>query len=229
MSIDVRHLGKSYVAGHPVLQDLSVTFPGQQFSAILGPSGCGKTTLLRILAGLEKPDMGSVICAGETWCDTESKSWIPPEKRLIGMVFQNYALWPHMNVFQNVAFPLEVSDLGRDAVRAETEAMLRLVQLEKLADRLPAQLSGGQQQRVALARALVRKPKLLLLDEPLSNLDANLRSDMRREILEITSKVQTTSIIVTHDREDALGLCKFVLKLEVGRPAICGTPQEVGL
>ncbi|MFA7128435.1 MAG: ABC transporter ATP-binding protein, partial [Sphaerochaeta sp.] len=156
-----------------VLNDFNAEFADGEFITLLGPSGCGKTTMLRMLAGFEKPTLGEIFIGDQEVSST--KTFIPPEKRDIGMVFQSYAVWPHMTVFDNVAYPLKMKHLDKNTIKTQVDEVLEIVHLSQYADRIPSQLSGGQQQRVALARALVAKPQLLLLDEPLSNLDAKLR------------------------------------------------------
>jgi len=194
--------------------------PGEFFT-LLGPSGCGKTTLLRMVAGFAVPDEGSILLDGERINE------VPPWRRGVGLVFQNYALWPHMSVFENVAFGLRERRLGASAVRARVSAALRQVELEGLESRRPSQLSGGQQQRVALARTLVIQPRLLLLDEPLSNLDAQLRAQMRVELLRLQRELGITTMYVTHDQEEALALSTRIAVLAQGEVIQEGSPQEI--
>jgi iron(III) transport system ATP-binding protein len=194
VQVEVRNVSLAYGATK-VLHDVSATVEPGEFFALLGPSGSGKSTLLRLIAGFNQAQSGQVLVGGE------DVSRVPPWKRDIGMVFQNYALWPHMTVAQNVAFGLEERRFPRDAVRAKVEAALELVGLGAYAGRRPGQLSGGQQQRVALARTIAIEPKVLLLDEPLSNLDAKLRVHMRSELLMLQRKLGITTIFVTHDQE----------------------------
>lgn len=227
MSIEFRELSKSFEANKPVLRKLSFELPHGKFSGLLGPSGCGKTTLLRIVAGLDSPDMGSLRVGDETLVDVGRGIFVSPEKRNIGMVFQSYAVWPHLSVFENVAFPLRVRRLPKGQIEAEVKEALRIVRLEGLEKRLPHALSGGQQQRVSLARALVQKPRLLLLDEPLSNLDVNLRSEMRVEIRQLQQSLGLTAVIVTHDWADARALCDHVVVLNGGRIEQAGSSQEL--
>jgi iron(III) transport system ATP-binding protein len=188
---------------------------------LLGPSGCGKTTLLRILAGFVEPDAGSIHFGGQ------DVTRLPPRKRGAGMVFQTYALWPHMTVAANVAYGLNVRGAGREETTRAVEDALQLVRLEGYGDRKPNQLSGGQQQRVALARALVVRPKVLFLDEPLSNLDARLRDEMREEIRRLHAATGVTTVYVTHDQKEALALAGRLAVLDRGRVAQVGTPAEV--
>ncbi len=195
------------------------------FVSLLGPSGCGKTTLLRIIAGLETPTSGEVSLGDRKLYSSESD--IPPEQRGFGMVFQSYAVWPHMTVFDNVAFPLKLRKLDRPAIEAQAMDALTLLHLETYRDRFPHQLSGGQQQRVALARGLAMRPPVLLLDEPLSNLDARLRAEMRREIRDLHRKLGITILYVTHDQKEAFEMSTEMLILNDGRIAQIGTPEEI--
>jgi len=194
--------------------------------AVVGPSGCGKTTLLRLIAGLEVPDQGAIYLRGEMLFG-EKGVFVPPHRRQVGMVFQNYALWPHMNVFENVAYPLRVRGLGRGKVRREVGKVLSLVRLEGLERRHPHQLSGGEQQRAALARALVMRPRLLLLDEPLSNLDAHLREEMRFEIKRIQRETGVTIVHVTHDQAEAMAIADRIAVMKRGRLVQTGLPREL--
>jgi len=203
------------------VNDISIHVEKGEFFSLLGPSGCGKTTTLRIIAGFEKPDKGEVYI-GETLVNE-----LPPEKRNVGMVFQNYALFPNMTVFDNIAFPLKMKRLPKDEIRRRVKELLELVRLEGFEERYPRQLSGGQQQRVALARALARDPEILLLDEPLSNLDAKLRVALRYEIRRIQKEVGITAIYVTHDQEEALSISDRVAIMNNGKIEQIGTPEEV--
>ena len=204
-----------------VLRNIGMIVEPGEFFALLGPSGSGKSTLLRVIAGFARPQAGRVLVDGK------DISAVPPWKRDIGMVFQNYALWPHMTVHDNVAFGLEERRLPRDAVRRKVAAALDLVGLADLAGRRPSQLSGGQQQRVALARTIAIEPKVLLLDEPLSNLDAKLRVHMRTELLALQRKLGVTTIFVTHDQEEALSISDRVAVLDAGVIQQVGTPIEL--
>jgi len=195
--------------------------------AVVGPSGCGKTTLLRLIAGLEVPDDGAIHLGGEVLFSKERHIFVPPHRRQVGMVFQNYALWPHMNVFENVAYPLKVRGLGRGEVRREVGKVLSLVRLEGLEGRHPHQLSGGEQQRAALARALVMRPRVLLLDEPLSNLDAHLREEMRFEIKRIQRETGVTIVHVTHDQSEAMAIADRMAVMRRGRLVQTGPPREL--
>jgi iron(III) transport system ATP-binding protein len=199
--------------------DLAV--PAGSLAFLLGPSGCGKTTVLRMIAGLQEPDSGHVRFGDR------DVTHLPAERRNAGMVFQGYALWPHMSVRDNVAFGLDVRGVAATERATRTRQALEMVRMEALADRKPAQLSGGQQQRVALARALAFRPEVLLLDEPLSNLDARLRLEMREEIRRICREVGITAVYVTHDREEALSLADLVVVMHDGRIEQRGTPEDV--
>ncbi|WDR04549.1 ABC transporter ATP-binding protein [Devosia rhodophyticola] len=205
-----------------VLHGISLDVASGEFISLLGASGCGKTTLLRIVAGLESVTAGGVEIEGV------DVTRLPPEKRDIAMMFQSYALLPHLSVSENVRFPLRMRGIGSREEQAEkVAAALETVQLDHLADRRPRQLSGGQQQRVALARAIVSRPKVLLLDEPLSNLDARLREDMQVELIEIHQRLGLTTIFVTHDQEEALSLSDRIVLLNGGKIEQEGTPAEI--
>jgi len=204
-----------------VLRNISLAIEPGEFFALLGPSGSGKSTLLRVIAGFAQAKSGRVLVDGK------DISAVPPWKRDIGMVFQNYALWPHMTVHDNVAFGLEERKLPRNEVKRKVAAALDLVGLAELAARRPSQLSGGQQQRVALARTIAIEPKVLLLDEPLSNLDAKLRVHMRVELLALQRKLGVTTIFVTHDQEEALSISDRVAVLDAGVIQQVGTPVEL--
>ena len=205
----------------PVLRAINITIEPGEFFALLGPSGSGKSTLLRLIAGFIHAQSGRILIGGE------DVSRVPPWKRDIGMVFQNYALWPHMTVAENVAFGLEERRLPRDAVRTRVQAALELVGLQDYGARRPGQLSGGQQQRVAVARTIAIEPKVLLLDEPLSNLDAKLRVHMRSELLALQRKLGITTIFVTHDQEEALSISDRVAVLDGGVIQQVGTPMDL--
>ncbi len=194
---------------------------------LLGPSGCGKTTTLRMIAGFEKPDTGEIEVENNFVVSVQRRIFLPPEKRELGMVFQSYAIWPHLNVFENVAYPLRVRRVKGGLVREKVESVLDLVGLGGLEDRPAMLLSGGQQQRVALARALVYSPKLLLLDEPLSNLDAKLREQMRVELKELQRRLSITVVFVTHDQIEAMTLSDRLAVMSQGRIEHLGSPQEI--
>jgi ABC-type Fe3+/spermidine/putrescine transport system ATPase subunit len=227
VSLEIKAVSKSFNGSKRVLDAVSVSLPSKKFSGLLGPSGCGKTTLLRILAGLDKPDDGAVTLDGFEMLDMGRGVLVVPEKRNIGMVFQNYAVWPHMTVFENIAFPLKMRGTPKAQIRSEVDQALETVQLTGLGGRRSNELSGGQQQRVALARALVQKPRLLLLDEPLSNLDAHLRGIMRKEIRRLQADLGITAVIVTHDWEDASQICDRVVVLNNGKIEQEGSPAEL--
>ena len=204
-----------------VLKGIDLAIHAGEFFAFLGPSGCGKTTMIRLIAGFESSQAGSVYIGGQ------EVSHLPPWRRNVGMVFQNYALWPHMTVRKNVAFGLEERRLPGDEIRGRVDAALELVGLLALAERRPSQLSGGQQQRVALARTIVVEPKILLLDEPLSNLDAKLRVQMRRELLHLQRKLGITTVFVTHDQEEANTTADRIAVMNDGIIQQIGAPTEL--
>lgn len=188
---------------------------------LLGPSGCGKTTLMRLIAGLEAPDSGNVIIGGKI------VTFLPPRARNVAMVFQSYALYPHLTVARNIAFPLRAAGMAKDKIRQRVHQAARMFGIERLLERKPRQLSGGERQRVALARAVVREPVLFLLDEPLSNLDAKLRNAARNELKQFQRRLGTTTIYVTHDQAEAMGLGDRIAVLESGRVRQVGTPQDI--
>ncbi len=224
MSIEIVSVSKQF-GGFNALGDVTLTVPSGELVALLGPSGSGKTTLLRIIAGLESPDKGRILFDGE---ETTS---LHVRERQVGFVFQHYALFRHLTVFENVAFGLRVKPRavrpGKKAIRDKVHELLRLVQLESLADRYPAQLSGGQRQRVALARALAVEPKLLLLDEPFGALDARVRQELRRWLRRLHDEIHITSVFVTHDQEEALEVADRIVVMNEGRVEQIGTPAEV--
>lgn len=203
-----------------VVKDFNLTIEEGKFVSLLGPSGCGKTTILRMIAGLTEPTTGEIYLGENIVFSAFSKILVPPEKRNIGMVFQSYALWPHMNAFANVSYPLRIQKKSlkksKDKIHEKTERYFKLVNLEGYENRFPHELSGGQQQRVSLARALIREPQLLLLDEPLSNLDAKLKLQMRHEIKQIQKKLNITTIYVTHDQQEALELSDTIVVMNEG-------------
>jgi iron(III) transport system ATP-binding protein len=196
-----------------------------EFVCLLGPSGCGKTTTLRMIAGLVNPDDGEVRVDGRVI--SSAREVLPPEKRGMSMIFQSYAVWPHMTVEENVAYGLKTKSLSAEEKRKRTHAFLAATKLEGLAERYPSEISGGQQQRVALARALAPKPDILLLDEPLSNLDANLRGEMRFEIRRLHQEFKYTSVYVTHDQVEAMTMADRIVVMNAGRIEQIGTPKEV--
>jgi iron(III) transport system ATP-binding protein len=219
-ALTISHVSFGYGATR-VLDDVSLDVSGGEFFAFLGPSGSGKTTLLRLIAGFGQPSSGRILVDGR------DITGLPPWSRNVGMVFQNYALWPHMSVAKNVAFGLERRRVPRAKVEQRVQAALELVGLAAFAGRRPAQLSGGQQQRVALARTLVIEPEVLLLDEPLSNLDAKLRVEMRSELKALQSKLGITTIYVTHDQEEANAVADRLAVLDGGRVQQVGTPLQL--
>jgi len=222
--VNLRQLSRRF-GDVAAVEGVDLTIHGGEFIAVLGPSGCGKTTLLRLVAGLLYPDAGEIIVDGRTL------SWagggVPPERRRMAMIFQSYAVWPHMTVFQNVAYGLRLRRLGGDEVARRAGEILHVVHLEHVAGRYPAELSGGQQQRVALARALVVEPEILLLDEPLSNLDANLREEMRFEIRRLHRQFGITTIYVTHDQAEAMATSDRIAVMRAGRLVQVGTAEEI--
>jgi len=225
--IEFRSVSKSF-GEKKVLKNLSFLIrPGECFT-ILGPSGCGKTIVVRLIAGFETPDEGTIRIGTTTVADGSKGYALPPENRNIGVVFQDYAVWPHMTVLENVLYPLKMQKVPKEEAIQRAKAAVRQVNMEGLEDRLPYQLSGGQQQRVALARALVSKPAILLLDEPLSNLDANLREEMRFEIKQLQKSTNSTLLYVTHDQEVALAISdRIAVMNEKGEFQQIGTPEEV--
>jgi iron(III) transport system ATP-binding protein len=208
---------------------LDFEVPEGKLFTLLGPSGCGKTTTLRMIAGLERPTAGRITIGGTPVYDHDAGLFLPANRRPIGMVFQSYAIWPHMTVVQNVEFPLTVGGgrPPRGQARARALAMLEMVGLAEVAERPATALSGGQQQRVALARALVREPKVLLLDEPLSNLDAQLRERMRSEIRAVQQKLGITAVYVTHDQNEALAISDLIMLMDKGAIVETGLPQDI--
>lgn len=209
------------------LTGVSFTIGAGEFVTLLGPSGCGKSTILRIVAGIEEPTRGTVTAGAEVVNDTSSGVMTPPDKRDLSMVFQSYAVWPHMTVAANVAFPLRYRKVPRRQRATMVADALRAVRMDGFADRYPHQLSGGQQQRVAIARSIVARPGLLLLDEPLSNLDARLREDMRIELKRLQLELGLTMLYVTHDQAEALAMSDRILVMDHGRVLQEGTPEEV--
>ena len=214
---------------HLAVNDVSLTVEDGQFYTLLGPSGCGKTTTLRCVAGLERPDSGEITVGDEVVFSSSRNIWVPPYARRIGMVFQSYAIWPHMSVFNNVAFPLRHLHQrpSRAEIKERVHEALALVHLDGLADRPAPYLSGGQQQRLALARALVGQPRVLLLDEPLSNLDAKLREDMRSELRRLVDRLKLTTLFVTHEQLEALTMSDTVAVMNSGRMIQAATPSEI--
>jgi spermidine/putrescine ABC transporter ATP-binding subunit len=218
--ISIRGLTKRF-ASVMAVDDVTFDIPPNEFFALLGPSGCGKTTLLRMLAGLERPSAGEIVIDGQDMAFT------PPNRRPVNMVFQSYAVFPHMTVEQNVGYGLKVVGTPKHEIAARVREALAMVQLAELAGRRPDQLSGGQRQRVALARALVKRPKVLLLDEPLSALDAKLRDQMRMELTRLQQSVGITFIIVTHDQDEALSMADRIAVMNKGRISQLASPSEL--
>jgi len=230
MEIQVTGLRKYYTSeGNTIkaLDDVDLRIPANTIFTLLGPSGCGKTTLLRCIVGLETPDSGEIRIGDEIVWSAEKQIYVPTEKRRLGMVFQTYAIWPHMNVFNNVAYPLQVQKLPKNVIRERVAKTLSFVQLEGFESRPATKLSGGQQQRVALARALVAEPKVILFDEPLSNLDAKLREETRKELKAFLSKLQITAVYVTHDRLEALTLSDTIAVMRSGKLIETGDPKKI--
>jgi len=221
IQLGIKSIDKSFEQSCKVLDSISFTADQSEFLVILGPSGCGKTTLLRIIAGLEKSDSGKIYIAGRDVTETESKD------RDVAMVFQNYALYPHMSVYENLAFALKIRKLAKDQIDNKVKTTANLLGLIDYLNRKPRQLSGGQRQRVALGRAIVRNPSLFLFDEPLSNLDAELRSQMRFELLALHRKIGATSIYVTHDQIEAMSLADNIVILNNGRQIGPAKPREL--
>ncbi len=225
--IKVENVAKGY-AKHQVLQNLNLGIKKGECFTLLGPSGCGKTVLIRLIAGHEVPDSGKISIDDTVVADSASGEYIPPERRGLGIVFQDYAVWPHMTVYENIAYPLKMEKRPNDEIDKLVMDMVEIVGMKGLEKRLPSELSGGQQQRVALARALVADPSVMLLDEPLSNLDANLREEMRFEIKALQRKFGITVMYVTHDQEVALAISDRIAIMDnEGRIRQIGTPYEI--
>ncbi|MBI3067752.1 MAG: ABC transporter ATP-binding protein [Betaproteobacteria bacterium] len=225
-SLTVAGLSKAFGDARAVA-DLDLKVGEGEMLVLVGPSGCGKTTTLRCIAGLERPTAGRITIGNRVVTEIDQGVFVPPEKREIGMVFQSYAVWPHMTVYDNVAYPLKAIGVLRGEIHDRVMKTLRLVQLETLADRYSSQISGGQQQRVALARSLVAEPKLLLFDEPLSNLDANLRLQMRVEIKELQKRLGFTSVYVTHDQTEAMAIADRIAVMDRGMVRQVGSPRAI--
>ena len=218
--INIKNINVSYGKNH-VLKNVNIDIQEKDFFTFLGPSGCGKTTLLRLIAGFEQSQ------SGELFIDGKEVSKLNPWERDVGLVFQNYALWPHMTVFKNISFGLEEKKVPKNEINDRVDEVLELVGMQELKHRYPYQLSGGQQQRVALARTIVVRPKVLLLDEPLSNLDAKLRNQMRIELLELHNKLQITTIFVTHDQEEANSISDNIAIFNEGIIQQVGAPIDL--
>jgi iron(III) transport system ATP-binding protein len=224
--ICVDRLTKSF-SNRRVLNEVTFSVNEGEFFTLLGPSGCGKSTTLMSIAGFLEPDAGVIVCGDQTFVDRERGISLPAEARNLGIVFQSYAVWPHMTVFQNVAFPLRVRRLKRAELRERVERALELVEMGEYGSRYPHELSGGQQQRVALARSLVYSPSVLLLDEPFSNLDAKLRERARRWLKDLQLELALTTIFVTHDQDEALAMSDRVLVMREGNVLQIDTPEGV--
>jgi iron(III) transport system ATP-binding protein len=228
--IEIASLSKAYIGGGPkAVADISFEVESGTLFTLLGPSGCGKTTTLRCVAGLEKPDAGEIRLGGEPVFSSERQIFVHPSRRQIGMVFQSYAIWPHMTVFQNVAYPLRGRGLSSAEIRARALDALRAVDLAGFEDRPAPKLSGGQQQRVALARAVAAEPKVFLFDEPLSNLDAKLREEMRGYIVNLQRQLGVTALYVTHDQIEALSMSSRIAIMDHGHIVEVGTPRDIYL
>jgi iron(III) transport system ATP-binding protein len=226
-NVRIEGLSKGY-GGRQVLSGFSLEIDDGECFTLLGPSGCGKTVLMRLIAGFEEPDSGTISIGGESVANAATGQMLPADQRGLGVVFQDYAVWPHMSVFDNVSYPLKLARTDAASLQERCCQALALVGLQGLEQRFPSQLSGGQQQRVALARALVSEPRLLLLDEPLSNLDANLREEMRFEIKALQRKLGITILYVTHDQEIALGISERLAVMdENGNLRQIGAPEQV--
>jgi iron(III) transport system ATP-binding protein len=224
--VEFKNVSKDY-NGNKILKDISFKINDGEFVSFLGPSGCGKTTSLRMVAGLEKNSGGEIFIGNELISSPEKNIFMPTRDRKLGMVFQSYAIWPHMNIFENVAFPLRMTKTTESEIKSKVEEVLGLVELGGLSERMPNTLSGGQQQRVALARGLVARPKVLLLDEPLSNLDAKLREKMRRDIRQIQQHFKITCIYVTHDQVEAFSMSDRIMIMEKGNILQFDTPAAI--
>jgi iron(III) transport system ATP-binding protein len=223
-SVELRGLTKRY-DDLAVVDDVSLTIEHGRLVCLLGPSGCGKTTTLRLIAGFVEPSAGE-IRVGNQLLSSPART-VPPERRNMSMIFQSYALWPHMTVTQNVAYGLELRKVDRETLNRKLAAILATTHLTQLADRYPGELSGGQQQRVALARALIVEPETLLLDEPLSNLDANLREEMRFEVRRLHDEYRYTTVYVTHDQSEAMTTADVIAVMNAGRIEQAGTPEDI--
>lgn len=218
-----KQFGDKFVA----VENLNMVIEDRSFITLLGPSGCGKTTTLRMIAGLETPTSGQIIIDGETVFDAEKGINVPPDKRDVGFLFQNYALWPHMTVYKNIAFGLENLKWPKDKIAERVKELLVMLKIEQFAERYPSELSGGQQQRVAIARTLAPKPRVLFMDEPLSNLDAKLRGEMRTELKRLHVDTNSTFIYVTHDQLEAMTLSTKVCLMEAGKLRQFAPPLEI--
>ncbi len=220
-SVSLKHIYKKYAGGVTAVTDFNLEIEDKEFIILVGPSGCGKSTTLRMVAGLEE------ISEGELYIDGRLCNDVPPKERDIAMVFQNYALYPHMTVYENMSFGLKLRKTPKDEIKRRVDEAARILEIEHLLDRKPAALSGGQRQRVALGRAIVRSPKVFLLDEPLSNLDAKLRAQMRTELTKLHKRLDTTFIYVTHDQTEAMTMGTRIVVLKDGFIQQVSTPQDL--
>ncbi len=226
-SIELDHITKNFGTPANAVEDLTLTIPDGEFICLLGPSGCGKTTTLRMIAGLEMPTSGDIRIDGRVLNSARTGEFVPPEKRKMGLVFQSYALWPHMTVTQNIRFGLEMQGKSREAQNQRVRELVQLLRIGQLEDRYPSQLSGGQQQRVALARMLAINPGVLLLDEPLSNLDARLRLEMRAELKRLHEHIRNTIVYVTHDQLEAMTMASRVAVMLDGHLQQFAAPMDI--
>ena len=224
--IELKHIDKFYGDNH-VLRDINLTIEDGDFMTLLGPSGCGKTTTLRVVSGLERPQNGTMTIDGVEMINADDAYYAEPSKRGLNLVFQSYALWPHMTVYNNIAFGLKIQKMAKDEIDKRVMSALKMMRIEQYKDRYPTELSGGQQQRVAIARAVASSPKLLLLDEPLSNLDAKLRLDMRAELQRLHKELGTTIIYVTHDQVEALTMSTKIALFRKGELVQVAPPLEL--
>ena len=224
--IELRHIDKYYGKNH-ILKDVNLTIEDGDFMTLLGPSGCGKTTTLRVVSGLEKPQGGTIHIDGKEIVNAAEAHFAPPSERGLNLVFQSYALWPHMTVRENISFGLKIQKLSKEEQEKRVQSALKRMQIAQYIDRYPSELSGGQQQRVAIARAIASEPHLLLLDEPLSNLDAKLRNQMRAELIKLRHEIKGTFIYVTHDQTEAMTLGDRIVVMKDGVVQQIATPQEV--
>lgn len=219
--LTLNNISKTYGRNNMAVKDFSLEIKDGEFVVLVGPSGCGKTTVLRMIAGLETTESGEILLDGTSICD------MPSQKRDIAMVFQNYALYPTMTVFDNIAFPLKMRRQGKEEIQQRVETVAETLEITELLHRKPGQLSGGEKQRVAMGRAMIREPKLFLMDEPLSNLDAKLRISLRGKIAELHRRLQTTTIYVTHDQAEAMTLADKLVVMRDGKVEQVGTPEEI--
>jgi ABC-type Fe3+/spermidine/putrescine transport system ATPase subunit len=226
MLAEIKNLKKNFKE-FTAVDSINLKVKSGEILAILGPSGCGKSTLLQLIAGLEKPDQGEIKINNNLVYSKEKNIFLAPDKRKISLVFQNYALWPHYNIFDNIAYPLKVRKKSKSIIKNKVKSVIDLVKLKGTGKRYPFELSGGEQQRVALARALIMKPQILLLDEPLSNLDAKLREDMQSEIKRIQRQMDLTIIHVTHNQKEAMGLADRISIMKKGKIIQTGKAEEI--